>query len=303
MIDASDPARTLRLGDGRRLTWCEYGAAGGQPVVYCHGWPSSRLEAAFLDVAAASAGLRLIAVDRPGFGGSDYQPTRRLLDWPQDVVALVNYLGVNRFAMIGVSGGAPYALACAAHLRDRVVAVTIVAGLGPLCGASAVAMSPSRRSLLDAARQRPRLLMAILFALRLWLRWLPGSFIGTFARGYPPCDRTLTTIASHRAQWRAMVLEAFRHGGRGPLHDAALLADEWGFDPAMIRCPTALWHGERDSIVPIAVGRLLAERIPGCHAHFLADDGHFSTVIGHAGSILTSLRAMCRPTRPEPATG
>src|SRR5688572_28104051 len=121
---------TLTLSDGRKVGIAEFGAPAGRPVVYCHGFPASRLEARLAHEAAKEVGARLIALDRPGYGLSDFQPGRRIGDWPRDVVEAADALGVQRFAMLGVSGGAPYALACAALLPERITALGVVCGLG-----------------------------------------------------------------------------------------------------------------------------------------------------------------------------
>ena len=108
--------RVLRLADGRRLGFAEYGASGGQPLLFFHGTPGARLVAGFAHQSALRLNVRLIAPERPGFGRSDFQAGRRILEWPDDVAALADALGLERFAVAGVSGGAPYALACAWRL-------------------------------------------------------------------------------------------------------------------------------------------------------------------------------------------
>ena len=119
------------LPTGRRLAWAEFGAAAGVPIIYCHGFPGSRLEPAFADRTASSVGARLIAIDRPGFGASDACPGRTILGWPDDVRDLADHLELDAFRVLGVSGGAPYALACAYRLEPRVHSVALVSGLGP----------------------------------------------------------------------------------------------------------------------------------------------------------------------------
>ncbi len=122
---------SITLADGRRLAYAEYGNRKGSPVIYCHGFPGSRLEAALMDASAKQLGLHVIAPDRPGYGQSDFQPGRRLSDWPTDIAALLDTLSVPRCSVLAISGGGPYALACAEHLADRIDNVSIVCGLGP----------------------------------------------------------------------------------------------------------------------------------------------------------------------------
>ena len=130
--------RQLRLPSGQVLAWTEYGDPAGAPVLYHHGWPGSRLEARFAHEPAIALGLRIIAPDRPGYGASTQTSTRTLGDWPADAAALVDHLGVHRFVALGISGGAPYALACAAALPGRVTRVCIVSAMGPVDGNEAL---------------------------------------------------------------------------------------------------------------------------------------------------------------------
>jgi pimeloyl-ACP methyl ester carboxylesterase len=109
---------THRLADGRQLAFNEYGVANGQPVFFFHGGNDSRLEAVLLEAAASDLGLRLVAPDRPGYGRSDPQSGRRLLDWPQDVAQLATGLGIASFAVVGHSGGGPHAAAVATRYRS-----------------------------------------------------------------------------------------------------------------------------------------------------------------------------------------
>src|SRR5262249_37258319 len=105
----TEECRLITLADGRRLAFCEYGAPQGKPVFSFPGWPGSRLEARLAAPTARRFNARLIAVDRPGFGRSDFKKRRTLVDWPGDVAKLADALGLDRFSIAGVSGGGPYA--------------------------------------------------------------------------------------------------------------------------------------------------------------------------------------------------
>ena len=152
----------IKLRDGRRLGYAEFGDPRGKPVLFFHGYPGSRWDGAETGHAAEHVGVRLIAPDRPGMGLSDYQPNRRLLDWPQDVLELTNVLELDHFAVIGYSGGGPYALACAFQLDTRLSAVGVIAGIGPLTEPGAVdGMVKSNIRLFQMARRTPWLLRLI----------------------------------------------------------------------------------------------------------------------------------------------
>src|SRR5262245_31323895 len=126
--------REIVLRDGRRLAYLEIGDARGRPLLHCHGAPSSRIEAELMFDRALvdELGVRVIVPDRPGMGWSDFQPRRRILDWPRDVSELASALGLGDFAVLGSSGGSPYALACGVLLRDRVRGVGVLGGIAPL---------------------------------------------------------------------------------------------------------------------------------------------------------------------------
>ena len=111
--------QTLTLRDGRALGYAEYGDPGGIPGFYFHGHPGSRLEAQLADQAAVETGIRIIALDRPGYGRSDFQPGRRILDWPSDAAEVADQLGIGAVPVLGASGGGPYALACGYVLPER----------------------------------------------------------------------------------------------------------------------------------------------------------------------------------------
>lgn len=167
---AADDRGRVVLADGRSLGYAEFGDRDGSPVVDCHGFPGSRLEARLTDAAALGLGLRIVAPDRPGYGRSDYQPHRCLADWPRDVVALADALGSSRFAVLGVSGEGPYALACAGRLQARVSRVGIICALGELHAVGQIrGMSPVAAVVLAMARRIPRLTRGPFQGLAGWL--------------------------------------------------------------------------------------------------------------------------------------
>jgi pimeloyl-ACP methyl ester carboxylesterase len=282
---------TLQLGDGRRVGHAEYGAADGYPVIYCHGFPGSRFEAALAHDAARAVGARIIAFDRPGYGRSDVAPGRSIRAWTEDVAAAADRLGLARFAMLGISGGCPYALACAHLLRERVSATAVVCGLGPLAEAEL------RRALFGATRavaffgwHAPQLFAPVY-----------GRFLALAARQRPQYILELLSMASAEADRRVMqraevsgaivgsIREALRGGAAPVIHDMHNYAQPWGFTPQQIAARVHLWHGEADLTVPVSIGRYLAERLPDCEARFLADEGHFSLPVEHAEEILRPL--------------
>jgi len=278
-VSSSPPlvSQQFRLADGRRLGYLEYGDPDGLPVLLFHGLPASRLQGHPDRSIAADTGVRLIGVDRPGYGLSDYQPNRALLDWPADVAALADGLGLDRFAIVGISGGGPYAAACAWKIPERLSAVTLVSPMGRLADdAETLANMPwISRFMLSLAQRNEGSLRLPGTVLRMVARHWMGGYLGVMNAHLPAVDRKIYHRPAVQALIRADLLEAFRNGPDGAVHDIVLLARPWGFTPRDIHMPVQLWHGEQDTTVPIRIARSLAASIPDCRPHFLDQAGHY----------------------------
>lgn len=285
--------QTLTLKDGRQLGYAEVGLPTGRPVIYCHGFPASRYEVALVAAAAEARGARLIALDRPGYGLSSFQPERRLIDWPHDVAEFADALGLGRFSVLAVSGGGPYGLALAHALPERVEALSVVAGLGPVADPELVRpMHPPAWFAFTTARHAP------------WLTSLVyGTWFGPFMRMRPELALALLTTSMREAD-RAMlnqseihailcgsIREALQPGMDGALLDLALYAHDWGFDPGAIGLTVNFWHGDQDTTVPLAHSLRLVGLMPKAKLVQRAGEGHFSLPIGAAGEILDALLA------------
>jgi len=284
--------RTLRFPDGRRLSYAVYGTPGGRPMFYFHGWPSSRLEARLHEATALQKGVCLIAMDRPGFGLSDFQPRRTILDWPQDVLAVANVLGIQRFAIIGVSGGGPHALACASLIPERLTTVALIGSIGPLDEPHTTAgMMPQNRQLFSLARRAPWLL-------RLFMEWHARQMRRDFAHFIPRVTKDMSAadhavFASHpqmRSQMREAFVEACRSGARGASWEAWLFAQPWGFRLMDISKEILLLQGEDDRNVPVSMGRALAAALPHCQATFYPGEGHLSLFL-HLAELFDQITA------------
>ena len=280
------------LADGRRLVYNVYGDPYGSPVLFFHGFPGSRLEAGLTNGVAYRLGLRVVAPDRPGLGRSDPLPGRRLADWADDVRQLADLLGWQRFPVIGVSGGAPFALACAAHLEARVRRVAVVAGMAPPDNPEGNrGMRWFGRLELFLARHWPA-------AARPLLRWAVAATLGhpqglaDWATGrLPETDQAVLRRPEIAFLYRESVRESVHQGLDGALEELGLLAHPWDFRLDGIATPVRLWHGEADITVPVSKGRYLASRLPECWATYYPEEGHFSLPINRAGAILADLAA------------
>jgi len=286
-------ARTHVLADGRVLGYADAGLASGRALVFFHGTPSSRLDAEWLDEPAAKAGWRVIAVDRPGIGLSSPVHGDVVTDVADDVVQLLDALGVERASVLGYSGGAPYALAAARELPDRVELVGLVSGWGPPDRTDAYVDVATIERLSDAiARHAPVLTRAMFAAVSTSLRLAPTTSARLLARRFEGEAPTLEPTPEALTP----VLEAFRQGSAGAARDLHLIVRPWGFALDEIRAPVRLWHGDHDREIPLHHSEYVAAAVRDGRLEVL-DGGDHLALFRHAEDILTAL-ASCAVDRP-----
>lgn len=278
----------VRLADGRVIAIEEYGDPAGLPVFYFHGFPACRLEAGLI----GELPVRLLALDRPGYGGSTPHPGRTLLDWPQDVAQIADRLGIDDLHIVGLSGGGPYATACAAVLGRRVRSLSLVCPVPPAYGVPDGADGIGE--LIRFGRQ-PRRAATLFPLVRMMVRQRFFSIHRMVGRGLSVADEAvITPIVRDRliGVWR----EAMRHGVHGALSDARIYAEDWGFDLDEIAVPTSLWCGGEDRLIP---PETLApyKDIPGIRWHALDAEGHFSLPLRH---VRTMVEELVRQFGPAP---
>jgi pimeloyl-ACP methyl ester carboxylesterase len=281
------------LSDGRALGYAEWGSADGAPVLGFHGTSLSRL-AHLGEDAPCAAGVRLILVDRPGYGLSDLHPGRTLLDWPRDIAELADGLGIDRFAAFGMSGGGPHAASCAYALTDRVSTLGLVSSPAPVWDRPELRFSapPHRRPMIEVAERDPDLVARQLVEdCRAELeRMAVGSQNGAKGGG-PEADQAILAEPEVRARFEAASLETVARGPEGYAHDLFLLyVAPWGFRPEEIQVPTEIWHGDEDAAVSPRIAHFFAETIPGSRLHLLPGAGHL-LLWSHTEEILRSLAA------------
>ena len=267
--------RTIALADGRTLGYEDVGAADGVPVIYFHGFGSSRVIRHPDDSIAERLGVRLIAVDRPGIGASSRLPGRQMLDWPADVAALADALEMERFDVLGWSGGGPYALACAWALPQRVRTAGVISGPAPLAGVGPIDyLIRSHRAAARAAGMAPWMIR-----LATW-RWArqqqrdPERHLDAAVAKMIEADRVVVGDPHVRAMMLANTDEMYRQGNRGVYDEALIISRAWGFALEEIQVPVVLWHGHDDPTVPVGMGRFLAAQVPTCRPRFYAGEGH-----------------------------
>jgi pimeloyl-ACP methyl ester carboxylesterase len=282
-------SHSTRLRDGRDLGWIEIGDPKGHAVFGFHGTPGSRQQLNVDNEYLLSAGVRLVCPDRPGYGLSTFQPSRRLVDWPDDVAQLADHLGIERFGVLGYSGGGPHAIVCAALLPQRVSAGAIVSGVGPLSDPRAVAAMKSFNRLVNRLSQRRSRLVRPLMAAQVELarRW-PSWALELLKKQLPPADVRIVDRPDVRALLQDDISHASRTTGMSATQDFEIFANDWGFDLTTITVPLHLWQGDADRNVPPLHAQILHEQIKGSVLHVVPRQGHFM-FYDHLDGILASL--------------
>jgi pimeloyl-ACP methyl ester carboxylesterase len=282
---------TLRLRDGRALGYAEYGDAGGTPILVFHGSAGCRVQVRVAHGPALTRGVRIIAPDRPGQGLSTRQPGRAIADWPDDVRELADALDITRFAVVGISGGGPYAAACAWRLPGRITCAGIVSGVLPGAGPElATELRRRTHGLFNPLLGTPWLMRAVMRLGGVPCRRFSGRIIERLSALAPPKDQAMLCRPEVATALSASLREAFRGGGGGVADELLLLMRPWTVRLEEIQVPVRLWHGEADSMVPVAMGRYLADAIPHCRAEFIAGGGHY-LVFDRIGEILETMTA------------
>jgi pimeloyl-ACP methyl ester carboxylesterase len=267
------------VGGGRTLAYTDLGRAGDPCLFFFHGAPMSRLHLVSLEDRFAAHGLRVISPDRPGYGGSSPQPGRSMTDWPADVAALADALGVDRFMVSAHSSGGPYAVACAALLPRRVVAGVVVGGVTDM------AWPEAWNGYLEDEIQLMR--MPDEPAAVAWCAERFGADGSGFADApfeFPEPDLPLLAEDTFQRTFA----EALRQGVAGYAQDVWVQGRPWPFDPSRIIAPVDVVHGELDTLVPMAHSRHTAGSIPGATFRAYPGHGHL-TIVSELPAIASAL--------------
>ena len=280
---------SISLCDGRTLAYAEYGNPCGKPVFFFHGTPGSR----FFhppDEITARLNVRLICADRPGFGESTFQPGRCFLDWPADIAQLAQYLGIDRFAVAGHSGGGPYVLACAYAIPEHVIAAAVISGTGPVnLPSSTDGMTPLNKFGFKFGQYLPWVIGRPL----IWLLFRercadPAKALDRKIGIRPPADDELIARPEVRQVCLQSEVEAFRQGLKGLGWDVRLITHPWEFRLEEIKSPVYLWHGTVDNMASISTTQYMAQKIPHGKLTICEGEGHL-LLFPHWEEILTQL--------------
>ncbi|KUI22718.1 alpha/beta hydrolase [Mycobacterium sp. GA-1285] len=287
------------LRDGRRLGFAEFGAPAGDPVLWFHGTPGGRRQFPLLGRRAAEKlNLRVIVVGRPGTGLSDPHPYESVADWAADMTHVADALGAQRLAVVGLSGGGPYALACAAvpPLASRVVAVAVLGGVVPSVGPDALATGA-----IDLARRFAPLLHGLRrpIAETVHLLLLPVLPLAHYAcQAYagvvPEGDRRVLKDPEMEGMFIDDLVLISKGRFQAIVDDARLFGRDWRFRLSDVSAPVRWWHGDADNIVPLRCAEAAIDLLPNAELVLRHQESHlggFATadeVLGYLRSQLDS---------------
>ncbi len=268
----------VRTADGRRLAYRDNGDPAAMPVVSHHGTPGSRLDRhPDEDGILAELGVRMVTYDRPGYGESDPQRGRRVVDAAADVAAIADHLGIDRLAVVGTSGGGPHALACSARLGARVTRVGVVVGAAPSDDPDFDFLAGMDQLNLDefaAAKESEEAVAAFVQPFVELAQRDPDALLEEIVTHLPAPDQEVFRRPEQRAIGRESILESVRQGSRGWVDDDRAFSTGWGFPLSDATRETRLWQGELDVLVPRAHCAYLGERLPNARFELIPGAGH-----------------------------
>jgi pimeloyl-ACP methyl ester carboxylesterase len=289
-IPGIPPARTVRVASGRTVGYYEYGDPAGTPLFALHGVPACGAGFDWADTPARERGIRVIAPDRPGVGLSDPLPRRPVVEYAGELLAIADAFGFDRFAVLGYSGGGPYACALAHGAPERLTKVGVAAGMGHVgVWAKTSDFETTDARFLDMSREHPWWARTILRTVSAMAKVSPKQSVATFAKELSATDREVLQGFGDPRVAIALFTQAFLRGARGVVDDYATLSQPWGFDVEQITLPLAVWQGDADTMVPTAHAHALVERVPHATLTVFPGEGHLATVT-HIGEILDALR-------------
>jgi pimeloyl-ACP methyl ester carboxylesterase len=281
----------IAVGEDRQIGFAEFGAPQGRAIFWLHGTPGARRQIPTeARVFAEHENIRLIGLDRPGIGSSTPHQYETVLTFAEDMRTIADTLGIENMAIIGLSGGGPYTLGCAAAMPDRVIAAGVVGGVAPASGPDRIggglmALGSRVAPMLEVVGAPIRLAASTLIRL---VRPIASPAAGLYGLMSPPADRRLLA----RPEIKAMFLDDLLNGSRkqlaAPFYDIVVFARDWGFRLDEVKVPVCWWHGDADHIVPFAHGEHVAARLPDARLYPMPGESHLGG-LGRAEEILRTM--------------
>ena len=266
-----------RLSDGRRMCWATFGDPDGTPLFWFHGTPGGRTQIPPATAReAAQLGLKIVCVARPGVGRSSDHLFESFKDSANDIAEVADDIGAQRFGIVALSGGGPYALACGHEMPHRVLALAILGGVCPVVGPDGtpgglVGLSARFNSILRVVRAPMGEVVRGLIGL---IGPLSHPAYRGFAKLMPEGDQRVFADPEIEAMFIRDLVAANRHGFRGFVNDVVLFGREWGFRLADVDVPVRWWHGDADSLVKLDHARHAAGLLPDCELIVRPEESH-----------------------------
>ena len=280
--------KTIETPDGRKLAYLEFGDPSAPLVIHNHGGPSCRLEGQLLANGATKNGLRLVAVDRPGIGQSSPQKDRSYKGWCDDMVTIADTLGYQQFGVSGWSEGGPWPIAAAFYIdQQRLRHVTSIAGgnFGTFGDNWAAQYQDKADALGGKLAMHSKLAFHLMYEmLGLDAKHFRKSYLKTCYKAVNDYDQKLLADPAIGAAWGDLSAECFAQGSIGLVEDSELLYHQWAFDVTKIERPVHMWQGTDDHLIPYALNKQIADRMPGAVWHEVEGAGHL-VAVGEADSI------------------
>jgi pimeloyl-ACP methyl ester carboxylesterase len=282
----------IAVGDDRQIGFAEFGDPQGRAVFWLHGTPGARRQIPMeARVYAEQRQIRLIGIDRPGIGSSTPHQYDTVFAFADDLRTIADTLGIDKMEVVGLSGGGPYTLACAAAMPDRVVAAGVIGGVAPTMGSDAIAggvmgsVGLRVAPLLQVAGGPIGVAASVLIRL---IRPLASPAADLYGRVSPEADRRLLA----RPEIKAMFLDDLLNGSRkqmaAPFADVVVFARDWGFRLDEVKVPVRWWHGDHDHIVPFEHGQHVVAKLPDVELYHLPGESHLAG-LGRAEEILGTM--------------
>lgn len=279
----------IKLRDGRKLCFSDFGDSHGKPVIYFHGFPGSRLETQRFDRIAAENHYRLISIDRPGMGCSTMDKNRSVLSTINDIQSLMDYLQLENVSVMSHSGGAAFVAACAYSMPQRLTGAAIVSGMSPF-NYPETHRGMAREQLIASklVRAFPPLASLMMRITHLMLT-KSDQMLEKMIKPLPDIDQQIFRDPVSGKELISSTLEAFKNGVAGAALEMNLLLNPWGFLLEDIEYPISLWYGAKDTQVPISNGKLYASLARHTTFHLFEQEGHHSLIKNHFEEILSAL--------------
>jgi pimeloyl-ACP methyl ester carboxylesterase len=281
----------VAVGEDRQIGFAEFGAPQGRAIFWLHGTPGARRQIPIEARAfAVDENIRLIGIDRPGIGSSTAHQYKNVRDFVDDLRTVADTLGIDKMAVVGLSGGGPYTLACGAAMPDRVVVAGVVGGVAPTIGPDRIggglmALGSRVAPVLQIAGFPIGMAASTLIRL---IRPVAGPAAGLYGLVSPPGDRRLMA----RPEIKAMFLDDLLNGSRkqlqAPFSDIVVFARDWGFRLDEVKVPVKWWHGDADHIIPFSHGEFVVGRLPDAELYPMPGESHLGG-LGRAEEILRTM--------------